>query len=203
MWLRSLAPSHGTFCLGSVAPAAPTQAARTGSGLGFPSGCPIGSMNLGGGQLLGGASSLHVSPRDPQSPAFVVSWGPCREGPLTCVSEPTRSVPHGVTPLPCVAQVEQKLKLFKMASEKHQHLYRLAMTGSGIDRHLFCLYVVSKYLALESPFLKEVSGRRRWRQLSQACWLGRESVRAASPVGSGLTERVLGLSCHHSVPSEL
>lgn len=31
------------------------------------------------------------------------------------------------------------------------------MTGSGIDRHLFCLYVVSKYLAVESPFLKEVS----------------------------------------------
>ena len=43
-----------------------------------------------------------------------------------------------------------------MASEKHQNLYRLAMTGSGIDRHLFCLYVVSKYLGVESPFLKEV-----------------------------------------------
>uniref|UniRef100_A0A8I3NF02 carnitine O-palmitoyltransferase n=2 Tax=Canis lupus familiaris TaxID=9615 RepID=A0A8I3NF02_CANLF len=52
--------------------------------------------------------------------------------------------------------VEQRLKLFQIASEKHQHLYRLAMTGSGIDRHLFCLYVVSKYLAVDSPFLKEV-----------------------------------------------
>uniref|UniRef100_A0A2K5C0P2 Carnitine palmitoyltransferase 1A n=1 Tax=Aotus nancymaae TaxID=37293 RepID=A0A2K5C0P2_AOTNA len=52
--------------------------------------------------------------------------------------------------------VEQRLKLFKLASEKHQLMYRLAMTGSGIDRHLFCLYVVSKYLAVESPFLKEV-----------------------------------------------
>lgn len=31
------------------------------------------------------------------------------------------------------------------------------MTGAGIDRHLFCLYVVSKYLAVDSPFLKEVS----------------------------------------------
>ena len=30
------------------------------------------------------------------------------------------------------------------------------MTGGGIDRHLFCLYVVSKYLGIESPFLKEV-----------------------------------------------
>uniref|UniRef100_A0A7N6FBW1 carnitine O-palmitoyltransferase n=1 Tax=Anabas testudineus TaxID=64144 RepID=A0A7N6FBW1_ANATE len=50
----------------------------------------------------------------------------------------------------------QKLRLFRAASEKHQLLYRLAMTGAGIDRHLFCLYVVSKYLGVESPFLKEV-----------------------------------------------
>ncbi|XP_036408248.1 carnitine O-palmitoyltransferase 1, liver isoform-like [Megalops cyprinoides] len=47
-------------------------------------------------------------------------------------------------------------RLFRLASEKHQNLYRLAMTGSGVDRHLFCLYVVSKYLGVESPFLKEV-----------------------------------------------
>ncbi|XP_054454336.1 carnitine O-palmitoyltransferase 1, liver isoform-like isoform X2 [Anoplopoma fimbria] len=47
-------------------------------------------------------------------------------------------------------------RLFHEASEKHQHLYRMAMTGAGIDRHLFCLYVVSKYLRVESPFLKEV-----------------------------------------------
>ncbi len=46
--------------------------------------------------------------------------------------------------------------LFRTASEKHQHLYRMAMTGGGIDRHLFCLYIVSKYLGEESPFLKEV-----------------------------------------------
>lgn len=47
-------------------------------------------------------------------------------------------------------------RLYRAASEKHQLLYRLAMTGAGIDRHLFCLYVVSKYLGVESPFLKEV-----------------------------------------------
>uniref|UniRef100_A0A2K6EEB9 Carnitine O-palmitoyltransferase 1, liver isoform n=1 Tax=Propithecus coquereli TaxID=379532 RepID=A0A2K6EEB9_PROCO len=52
--------------------------------------------------------------------------------------------------------MEQRLRLFKIASEKHQLLYRLAMTGSGVDRHLFCLYVVSKYLGVDSPFLKEV-----------------------------------------------
>ncbi|GAA6078709.1 carnitine O-palmitoyltransferase 1, liver isoform isoform X1 [Tachysurus ichikawai] len=52
--------------------------------------------------------------------------------------------------------VDQCRHLFRSASEKHQMLYRLAMTGAGIDRHLFCLYVVSKYLGVESPFLKEV-----------------------------------------------
>uniref|UniRef100_A0A3P8XNV0 carnitine O-palmitoyltransferase n=1 Tax=Esox lucius TaxID=8010 RepID=A0A3P8XNV0_ESOLU len=46
--------------------------------------------------------------------------------------------------------------LLRQASEKHQSLYRHAMTGAGIDRHLFCLYVVSKYLGVESPFLNEV-----------------------------------------------
>ncbi|KAM5131794.1 carnitine O-palmitoyltransferase 1, liver isoform-like isoform 2-T3 [Mantella aurantiaca] len=51
---------------------------------------------------------------------------------------------------------EERLKLFRKAADKHQLLYRNAMTGAGIDRHLFCLYVVSKYLGMDSPFLKEV-----------------------------------------------
>ncbi|XP_051789657.1 carnitine O-palmitoyltransferase 1, liver isoform isoform X3 [Erpetoichthys calabaricus] len=53
-------------------------------------------------------------------------------------------------------ELSEKLRLFQLASEKHQHLYRMAMTGGGVDRHLFCLYVVSKYLGVDSPFLKEV-----------------------------------------------
>ncbi|KAG2459931.1 CPT1A palmitoyltransferase, partial [Polypterus senegalus] len=51
---------------------------------------------------------------------------------------------------------EEKLELFRKAAEKHQHMCRLAMTGAGIDRHLFCLYVVSKYLGMDPPFLKQV-----------------------------------------------
>lgn len=47
-------------------------------------------------------------------------------------------------------------RLFRTAAETHQNLYRMAMTGAGIDRHLLCLYIVSKYLGEESPFLKEV-----------------------------------------------
>ena len=40
--------------------------------------------------------------------------------------------------------------------ERHALGYKLAMTGKGIDRHLFCLYVMSKYLKIESPFLDKV-----------------------------------------------
>ncbi|XP_077451606.1 carnitine O-palmitoyltransferase 1, muscle isoform isoform X2 [Stigmatopora argus] len=50
----------------------------------------------------------------------------------------------------------QRLALFRAAANKHQNMYRLAMTGSGIDRHLFCLYIISKYKGVESPFLEQV-----------------------------------------------
>lgn len=57
---------------------------------------------------------------------------------------------------PFVYQKEQRLALFRQAAEKHQNMYRLAMTGAGIDRHLFCLYIVSKVMGIDSPFLKQV-----------------------------------------------
>lgn len=49
---------------------------------------------------------------------------------------------------------EERIQLLRIASKKHQSLYRDAMTGKGIDRHLFGLYVVSKGLGLECDFLK-------------------------------------------------
>ncbi|KAM9312899.1 carnitine O-palmitoyltransferase 1, muscle isoform [Gastrophryne carolinensis] len=51
---------------------------------------------------------------------------------------------------------ETRLALYRAAAERHQLMYRLAMTGKGIDRHLFCLYLVSKYLGKDSPFLQKV-----------------------------------------------
>jgi len=51
---------------------------------------------------------------------------------------------------------EDRISLLNKAATQHQSGYRLAMTGDGIDRHLFCLYVVSRYLNIDSPFLKEV-----------------------------------------------
>ena len=53
-------------------------------------------------------------------------------------------------------QDQERTALFKHACSVHQDGYRYAMSGQGIDRHLFCLYVVSRYLNLDSPFLKEV-----------------------------------------------
>lgn len=48
------------------------------------------------------------------------------------------------------------MDLFVKAAKRHQLGYQDAMAGRGIDRHLFCFYVVSKYLELESQFLQEV-----------------------------------------------
>ncbi|KAK1137459.1 hypothetical protein K0M31_001968 [Melipona bicolor] len=54
------------------------------------------------------------------------------------------------------AAIETKYNLLIAAAKQHQKGYQDAMCGKGIDRHLFCLYVVSKYLEVDSPFLKEV-----------------------------------------------
>ena len=56
----------------------------------------------------------------------------------------------------------ERVRLLQEACKQHQKGYLEAMTGKGVDRHLFCLYVVSKYLEVESPFLKEVIGEP-WR----------------------------------------
>ncbi|CAG9856114.1 unnamed protein product [Phyllotreta striolata] len=51
---------------------------------------------------------------------------------------------------------EERIALLRAACNRHQSSCQDAMCGRGIDRHLFCLYVVSKYLEVDSPFLKEV-----------------------------------------------
>ncbi|CAF1425143.1 unnamed protein product [Adineta steineri] len=50
----------------------------------------------------------------------------------------------------------ERIKLLRLACDYHQQQYRDAMTGKGIDRHLFCLYVLSKYFNMDSPFLQRV-----------------------------------------------
>lgn len=56
------------------------------------------------------------------------------------------------------ASDEARVEAFRKATAQHQVGYQDAMCGKGIDRHLFCLYVVSRYLEVDSPFLTEVLG---------------------------------------------
>ena len=51
---------------------------------------------------------------------------------------------------------QQRVELIRKACDFHVSQYRNSMTGKGVDRHLFCLYVVSKYLEIDIPFLKEI-----------------------------------------------
>jgi carnitine O-palmitoyltransferase 1, liver isoform len=53
-------------------------------------------------------------------------------------------------------------KLLKKATENHQYLTLLAMTGSGVDRHLFCLYIASFGVSsggAGNAFLRDVVSR--------------------------------------------
>ncbi|XP_057315865.1 carnitine O-palmitoyltransferase 1, liver isoform-like [Hydractinia symbiolongicarpus] len=49
---------------------------------------------------------------------------------------------------------KEKYRLMQAAASRHQRLYRDAMSGKGIDRHLFSLYIVCRGQGYESPFLK-------------------------------------------------
>ncbi|TMW61605.1 hypothetical protein Poli38472_012796 [Pythium oligandrum] len=57
---------------------------------------------------------------------------------------------------------EEKLKALQKACDIHQDGYRNAMSGKGVDRHLFTLYCTSVGFGIESPFLKSALGRP-WR----------------------------------------
>uniref|UniRef100_A0A8C8J1C9 Carnitine O-palmitoyltransferase 1, muscle isoform n=1 Tax=Oncorhynchus tshawytscha TaxID=74940 RepID=A0A8C8J1C9_ONCTS len=72
-------------------------------------------------------------------------------------TETVRSCTSESTAFVRAMEDKNTLDLFRKAADKHQNMYRLAMTGSGIDRHLFCLYIMSKYLSIDSPFLKQVA----------------------------------------------
>mmetsp|Transcript_6004 Transcript_6004/g.15276 ORF Transcript_6004/g.15276 Transcript_6004/m.15276 type:complete len:798 (+) Transcript_6004:392-2785(+) len=52
------------------------------------------------------------------------------------------------------ASNEDKVKAIRASEAKHTSLYKSAMCGGGIDRHLFGLYVASVGLGYDSDFLK-------------------------------------------------
>lgn len=51
---------------------------------------------------------------------------------------------------------DERIKLLHKAGEKHTLLYKDAMNGKGIDRHLFALYVASQGLGYECDFLGDL-----------------------------------------------
>lgn len=55
-------------------------------------------------------------------------------------------------------QREDRLRLLKHACNAHQSQYKRAMAGDACDRHLFAMYIVAKYLQVDSPFLNEALG---------------------------------------------
>eukprot|EP00744_Colponema_vietnamica_P004683 GILI01006949.1.p1 GENE.GILI01006949.1~~GILI01006949.1.p1 ORF type:complete len:839 (+),score=188.28 GILI01006949.1:215-2518(+) len=57
---------------------------------------------------------------------------------------------------------EERGKLLRAACDKHSVNTNLAMTGKGVDRHLFALYVVSVGTNTDSPFLTQVM-KRGWK----------------------------------------
>ncbi|CAO4378514.1 unnamed protein product [Caenorhabditis nigoni] len=58
-------------------------------------------------------------------------------------------------------EAKKKLEKLKEACDHHQDYYRTAMAGKGVDRHLFALYVVARYLEIKVPFLDNVF-KRNW-----------------------------------------
>lgn len=54
---------------------------------------------------------------------------------------------------------EEKIRLLQVAADKHTILYKDAMNGKGIDRHLFALYVASRGLGYDCKFLGDLLQR--------------------------------------------
>lgn len=52
--------------------------------------------------------------------------------------------------------VKERLTLLKKACDYHTLVIQNAMCGMGVDRHLFCLYIISRYLEAENDFLTGV-----------------------------------------------
>lgn len=75
----------------------------------------------------------------------------------SCSIDSTNFVKAAVDPN---VPLPEKKRLMKKACEYHIDQCREAMTGKGVDRHLFALYVVSQYLKEEVPFLKTVLGEK-------------------------------------------
>mmetsp|Transcript_147084 Transcript_147084/g.256834 ORF Transcript_147084/g.256834 Transcript_147084/m.256834 type:complete len:805 (-) Transcript_147084:1639-4053(-) len=65
---------------------------------------------------------------------------------------------------------EERARLLKTATEDHQLRTRQSMSGQGIDRHLFALYVVSRGRDIPSPLLDHIMNLKWTLSTSQVPW---------------------------------
>ncbi|XP_042130560.1 palmitoyl thioesterase CPT1C isoform X2 [Peromyscus maniculatus bairdii] len=83
------------------------------------------------------------------------------EGRTETVRSCTREACHFVRAMEDKEKTDQQcLALFRVAVDKHQALLKAAMSGQGIDRHLFALYITSRLLHMQSPFLTQVQSQQ-------------------------------------------
>lgn len=85
-----------------------------------------------------------------------------RDGRTETVRSCTNETSAFVKAIEAGADKETLQGLVKSAASYHVTLYQSAMTGKGVDRHLFTLYVVSRYLGLDSKFL-DTALTQKWR----------------------------------------
>ncbi|CAG0882299.1 unnamed protein product [Cyprideis torosa] len=71
----------------------------------------------------------------------------------SCTNESTAFVRSMVDPS---VSKEERLRLLRVAADRHTEQYRNAMNGRGVDRHLFALYIVCRGLGQKSDFLEHV-----------------------------------------------
>ena len=57
---------------------------------------------------------------------------------------------------------KERVRLLHQAADEHQNGYRESMTGRGLDRHLFALFVVSQGTNMKSEFLNRALSMQ-WR----------------------------------------
>lgn len=55
------------------------------------------------------------------------------------------------------------VRLLREACNQHQLRSKQALVGKGVDRHLFVLFVLSKYLGIQSAFLDQFSQQQQWK----------------------------------------
>ena len=97
-------------------------------------------------------------------------WVKSMEDPSASVRKSTAGHSTPYSRLHSSLQKAERIRLLRLACDYHQQQYRDAMSGKGIDRHLFCLYVLSKYLGTDSPFLQQVL-QEPWKlSTSQVSW---------------------------------